>query len=180
MFFGLIKRALSVDGKLYFKAVGWVEMPERMSIDEFKKINRGRSSQQRGEAGELLVRAALQKIGLKQIEKIHTPWRIIRDDKGKVIDAVPLEKVEGDFVAIDPNTGKKVLVESKWRQFPRLAYGDVKIHQHRSMFDNDAYGGISILAWVRDGRVKLMRYPVLKFEPNKSIKWAEATEIKKL
>jgi hypothetical protein len=167
-----------VDGKLYFKSLGWVEMPERMSIDEFKKINRGRSSQQRGEAGEMLVRAELEALGLAMIEKINNGWQVIRTGR-KITGAYPLAKVSGDFIAIIPGSGRKVLAESKWRDQSKLKYSDIEQHQRDALYENMEMGGLSLVAWVNEGIVKVFRWPYDGFTSGTSLDWVGLHSISK-
>lgn len=142
----------------------------------------GKQSRTSGVVGETLTRAAMVRMGFTMIERVHTPWKIIRKTdpsaKGgsRIIGAAPEEKVSGDFRAIWPVTwenslvGVSVLVESKLRD-DRIQWSDVEEHQRDALQRHHDAGGLSYLSVVLGGRgATLMRWPIPGFGPGSSIR----------
>lgn len=85
------------------------------------------------------------------VQPIHTGWGIQRDKKGNVVTAWPLEKVAGDFTAIESDTGKFVLVEVKTHKSsdePKLKWGDFRSHQRDALTAVLETDAIPIACWV--------------------------------
>lgn len=122
-----------------------------------------------GKLGEDLVRRNLERVGYKMIERVHTPFTLIRRGKS-IVGAFPTEKVSGDFIAIQPMTGRKVLVEVKSRESGIFPWSILEDHQVRALSENHICGGISLLALVSNTRVKIHSWPVDGFGKGKSLK----------
>lgn len=128
----------------------------------------GRQSQKVGKNAEEAVRLALQTAGYRMIERVATPWTVTFQG-GRPKAAFPTSKVSGDFRAIEPGTGRSVLVEVKCRS-GRLRWSDLRPHQRQTLDEHHRLGGISILAWVTEDEVRLLRWPVEGFGPGRSLK----------
>ena len=128
----------------------------------------GRASQRLGKRAEEAVRLALQAAGFRMIERVATPWTVTFH-RGRPKAAFPTAKVSGDFRAVEPGTGRSVLVEVKCRS-GRLRWSDLRPHQRQALDEHHRLGGISILAWVTGWEVRLLRWPVEEFGPGKSLK----------
>lgn len=129
-----------------------------------------------GQGGELVTRSSLTRLGFEMIERVHTPWRIQRKGK-KIVGATPVERVSGDFIAIEPGTGKKVLVESKLRKGDRIRWSDLEKHQIEALDNNHALGGISLVSMTCDYGHCILRWPIEGFEPGKSLIWNRVIHI---
>lgn len=131
-----------------------------------------------GETAEAFVEIKLREAGFMLIERVHTPWRILwktLPGGRRVPDtAWPEKKVSGDFRAIEPRTGKSVLVESKCPA-GNLLWSIIEPHQREALDTHAAAGGITYLAWVKNGEVRLIGWPVHGFMKGTSLKWAEAS-----
>lgn len=127
-----------------------------------------------GKLGERLVRTRLRAIGLKRIQKIETGWRIHRDARGKIVNATPIEKVQGDFTAIAPD-GRSVLVEAKWREEDRLRYSDLKPHQREALDEQVKCNGIGLVAWAHPDGAMILLWPCL--EKGKALRIEEAKQM---
>lgn len=147
-----------------------------------KEAMAGKRSRTAGVVGEALTRAAMVRLGFTMIERVHTPWKVLRkpDPKApggsRIVGAVPEEKVSGDFRAIWPVTwdnslvGVSVLVESKAREGDRVLWSDVEEHQRDALQRHHEAGGLSYLSVVLGGRATLMRWPIPGFGPGSSIR----------
>lgn len=122
-------------------------------IGEAMSTQRRRTAKRRGVIAEQLVANRLAWCGYKCVEIVATPKAVVR---GKTIYQA---KVSGDIKAVEPGTGKAVLVEVKQRP-QRLRYSDLAPHQVRALSEYAQHGAIAILAWVNDGGVVLMRWPL--------------------
>lgn len=98
-----------------------------------------------GDMGEHYARHMLTHLWVKQIERIHTPWRIHRNG-GRIIGATPMGKVSADFRGI-MDTGRSVMAECKERK-KALAYTDLEPHQHEALAVHGALGGLSLVIWI--------------------------------
>lgn len=140
----------------------------------------GKRSRTAGVVGETLTKAELVRLGFTMIERVHTPWKVLRkpDPKrgSRIVGAVPEEKVSGDFRAVWPFTlenslvGVSVLVESKAREGDRVLWSDVEEHQRDALQRHHEAGGLSYLSVVLGGRATLMRWPIPGFGPGSSIR----------
>ena len=105
-----------------------------------------RLSQARGNLGEDVARHALKEFGVRMIEKVNIPWKVIWQGN-RPVKAFTAEKVSGDFIGIGA-AGKKVLVEVKYRE-DKLSLSDFEKHQIDALEENHQLGGISLVVWVQ-------------------------------
>ena len=116
---------------------------------EKNKVNASRKgllSQKSGDFGEAVARRALEQFGVRMIEKVNTPWKVLWRNS-RPIQAFVTEKVSGDFIGIGAN-GKKVLAEVKYRE-DTLSLSDFKNHQIDKLEENSQLGGVSLVVWVQ-------------------------------
>lgn len=139
----------------------------------FKKHLQGKRNQKSGEFGEAIVRRELDRRGFRMVEKVNTPWKVLWRN-GKPFHAFPMEKVSGDFIGIEPLTGRKVLVEVKAKDEGTFPYSMLEEHQARALQENHICNGVSLLALVRGMKAQIHRWPIDGFGPGKSLKWQEA------
>lgn len=126
----------------------------------------GLKSKLAGDFGESVARSVLQQMGVKMIERVHTPWRIVRVGK-RIVSAHPKEKVCGDFIGIYDG-GKKVLAEAKYR--PRkLSICDLEDHQIIALNDNNKFGALSLLIWVHEKGCNVYNWPNMMLKKEKPI-----------
>lgn len=142
-----------------------------------------RDRQRIGAANETATRLVLMAAGVEMVERVHTPWRIVRDKRRRIIRAEPVEKVAGDFRGVTAS-GRSVLVEAKHRD-ENLAWSDLEPHQRRALSEHHAHGGLSLVAWGRGARVYLLEWPVMLaagFKPRRSLspEWAEGATMRPL
>lgn len=134
---------------------------------------RGRSSQDLGEAGETMCRALMAKHGLVCIERVHTPWKVTWKMAGgqRVIDkAWPVERVSGDFIAMDPVTGKKAHVEAKaTEEEDRIIFSRFKPHQIEALESTVKHNGISFIFVMIQSKGFLLSWPVEGFSSGSSL-----------
>jgi hypothetical protein len=127
-----------------------------------------------GDFGQDIAKAHLERIGYRMVERVHTPWKVIfangAGGRRRVVAAFPMEKVSGDFRAVEPMTGRNVLVEVKTNENSSLPWSAFEDHQTRALEENHVLGGISLIAWVKGGVTMIYRWPVADFVPGKSIK----------
>ena len=116
-----------------------------------------RLRQRHGDNGEQVVRCRLVGMGMVLVEKVKTPWRIVRGPGGKILKAYPTHKVSGDFRAVMPG-GRSVLVEVKWRESGPLAWNDLEPHQHHAMKIHQDAGGLSLIGWATPEGVMIFTY----------------------
>jgi hypothetical protein len=128
-----------------------------------------------GNAGEAIAAMELSRRGVEFVEPIRTGWGIVRGKGGRIVDAFPIEKVSGDLIGIIPHTGQFVRAEVKTTD-GRLPYSQLEPHQHAALQRHHELGGLSLLVWVHDGVVSVMRYPVAGFAPRKSIRAEDVVE----
>jgi hypothetical protein len=106
-------------------------------------------------------------MGVLMVERIHTPWNIIRHPATrKIITAFPLEKVSGDFRGVLPG-GRSVLCEVK--SCDRLVFSAFDKHQITALNDHFKAGGLSLIGWKWADGNSLMRWPVEGFGPRTSL-----------
>lgn len=130
-----------------------------------------RREKQVGDQGEKLARSVLSGLGLEMIEKIGTPVKLIPVKSANFRSAYFViwgEKVAGDHRAMLPD-GRSVLIEVKTIYGRNLAWGDLREHQPGKLSEHDELNGLSLLVWVHDDGVFVMRWPVAGFGPGKGI-----------
>jgi len=137
----------------------------------------GRANKRRGDAVEKRVARLLADMGYVMIERVHTPWGVIRNGK-RIVSAFPREKVSGDFRAVKPFSpcggmylGLSVLVEVKSRP-NRLLWSSLKPHQRAALDEHAAYSAHTWLFWEdsETGIIRKYKWPVAGFGKCKSLK----------
>lgn len=84
------------------------------------------------------------------------------------LDGGPVEETGGDFRAVEPGTGRSVLVAVKCRS-GRLRWSDLRPHQRQALDEHYQLGGLSVLARVTERHgIWLLRWPVEGFGPGRS------------
>jgi len=140
-----------------------------------KRVATGRANRKRGEAVEGRVAALLADMGYVMIERVHTPFTVIRKG-GKIVGAFPKAKVSGDYRAVTGHSfsvtaGRSVLVEVKSRP-GRLLWSSIKPHQRAAL---DEHAQFSSHTWLffcdtQTDEIHKYRWPVDGFCKGKSLK----------
>lgn len=134
---------------------------------------KGSKNTRRGEQTEKAAALWLKRAGFLEVEKIETPWRVIRRG-GRIVGATPKKQVSGDFTAIHPESGQYVHVEVKSRDRDRLHWSDFEKHQIDALDRKAKAGALGVILWVRSPvEIKWWVWPVEGFGPGKSLKWEE-------
>ena len=128
-----------------------------------------KSRRAHGELSQDIVAAHLRVKGYRMIEPVYTPWRVIRK-MGRIVGAVPVRKVSGDFRAVAPG-GRSVLVEVKGRDDGKLPWSAFAPHQRAALDEHAEAGGSSLVAFVRGSDVMIYPWPIEGFGPKKSLTW---------
>lgn len=131
----------------------------------------GYKNKKSGEFGEQLVEAALVRRGFEMVEKVNTPWVPVRRG-GRIVSAFVTKKVSGDFRAIETPSGRSVLVEVKTKDSKTLPFSAFEPHQIYALDKNHRCGGISLIAWVREGQIIIIPWPRPGFYAGQSIKFS--------
>lgn len=132
-----------------------------------------------GELGEAMARAALAQMGYTNIKKGRGKWHVTgwinRAEWIARVVADPEQKNSPDWQAIEPTTGRAVWAEVKAR-VDRLPYSALKDHQRSGLDNHKANNGIALLVWVNPsaGTVAVLNWPVTGFEPGSSLSMAGA------
>ena len=131
--------------------------------------------QRHGEETEAFVKHALQKRGFVLVRKVHTPFRLNRATGAMYA----VERVPGDFRAVEPMTGRSVLVEAKhydvalpWSALKHKRGG----HQSEELNEHLAANGITEIAWLDRGMLHFMDWGLLVglgFGSGTSIVWGD-------
>lgn len=124
-----------------------------------------------GKDGEQLARSVLAGLGLEMIEKIGTPVKLIpvrSAHQKNVFFVVWGEKVAADHRAMLPD-GRSVLIEVKTIYDRNLVWSDLREHQPAKLQQHANLNGLSLLVWVHDSGVYVMRFPIEGFGPGKGI-----------
>ena len=148
------------------------EAAEQVTEADARAHLQGKAVQRKGEEGQDVALAWL-KARYARVCPIETGWTIVRSG-GKIVSAIPKEKVDGDFTCVEPGTGRSVLVEVKRRAHTRLVYSDIPNHQREALTAHSEAGGLSLLLWVHRGKLKCYDWAELLrdgFEPGASITW---------
>ncbi len=131
------------------------------------KRMQGRLAHKAGEDFENLVCLRLRHLGFDQVERQATPTGFNR----KLKRVIRLRKVSGDIKAIDPRTGRAVLVECK--NYPDgLEWRRIKPHQVANLDQCVRNRGIAILAWASPAGAELLDWERLRaagFKPRTSV-----------
>jgi hypothetical protein len=129
--------------------------------------------QQIGKDGEQLARSVLNGLGLEFIEKIATPVLLIRSKYPGLFRVIFEQPVAGDHRAMFPD-GRSVLIEVKTVLDRNLVWSDLREHQPAKLQQHAELNGLSLLVWVHDTGVYVMRFPIAGFGPGKGITPAQA------
>lgn len=151
-------------------------------MSKLSKKEQGKRNQRIGNAGEEFVANALSGRGLDMVEKVGTPVRLIPvEDRARLAlnrkgvrtsDLFHVkfgEKVSGDRRAIIGGMGISVLIEVKTRLTSKLSVSDFEAHQLPALEEHDRLGGLSLIAWVHESGVYVMRAPIPGFEKYKPL-----------
>jgi penicillin-binding protein-related factor A (putative recombinase) len=130
----------------------------------------GIKSKRSGDFGESVARYALREFGVRMIEKVNTPWKVLWKN-GHPAQAFVIEKVSGDFIGIGAG-GKKVLVEVKFRD-NCLSLSDFEKHQIDALEENNQLGGISLVVWVTHKTWNIYYWPSMVLKKGAPIKPGE-------
>lgn len=158
-------------------------MKDGISLEEFWQSEDGRRRRQqgqnsrnrkRGRRGEDAVARELKRRGLLMVEKLEVGWGIQRDKGGQVVEVWPLRKISGDYRAITPE-GQSVLVEVKTAD-ERLQWSKIRPHQRKALEIHANCGGLSLLAWVHDGQISIMWWPIEGFVKGTSLSAEQANQ----
>lgn len=131
-----------------------------------------------GKDGEQKARSVLDGLGLEMIEKIGTPVNLIpvrSAHQKNVFFVVFGEKVAADHRAMLPD-GRSVLIEVKTIYDRNLVWSDLREHQPAKLQQHADLNGLSLLVWVHDSGVYVMRFPINGFGPGKGITPEHAAE----
>lgn len=134
---------------------------------------KGRSTQsdnrKQGAAGESEAKKELEKRGVSDVQFTPVEWVIIRGASGKIVKAFPKRKAPTDLSGIIAGRGWFVKAEVKTCD-GTLPYSMLEKHQHEALQRHHDLGGLSLVVWVHDGIVSVMRYPIAGFRKYTSIK----------
>lgn len=131
-----------------------------------------RSEQQIGKHGQEVAAAALRRLGVEMVEQIGTPVHLIPAGN-HAYRVIYGEKVSGDHRGILPG-GRSVLAETKTILNRNLRYSDLREHQPGRLTEHHEHGGLSLLVWVHESGVYVLRWPVTGFCAGESIRPQEA------
>lgn len=133
-------------------------------IDEDERARRryrGKQNKKAGEFAERLATHELHRLGFEMVTTVHTGWAVVRNSNGKIVDAYPLEPVEGDRRAVYPSTGQQVIAEVKSHDSKTLPWSRLMSHQHEYLKKNVECNAISLIVWVRETEIYVMDYALL-------------------
>lgn len=153
-----------------------------MTSEQYRSRQRNTRNARKGKAGEVAAEYALEQLGFKMIEKIGTPIIILGKPKrsGKALSGRFLfgEKVSGDRRAIEPGTGRSVLIEVKTCA-DKLQFSKLRDGQPEALTKHAELGGLSLLVWVEESEhaVYVMEWPIDGFRSGTSLKPAHARQI---
>jgi len=133
-----------------------------------------------GKHGQQLARSVLSGLGLEMIEEIGTPVKLIpvASSRKGVYQVIWGEKVAGDHRAMFPD-GRSVLIEVKTVLDRNLVWSDLREHQPAKLQQHADLNGLSLLVWVHDSGVYVMRFPIEGFGAGKGITPDQAAEYHK-
>jgi len=130
--------------------------------------------QQNGEDAEDRVETALLQRGLKLVEKVEVGFGVTHEGR-----RYAKAKVSGDYRAVEPGTGRSVLIESKAKATKdRLSWGDFREHQPVKLDEHMIAGGITEVAWTCMGSLRFIPWSEFRrvgFGPGKSVVWTGCT-----
>lgn len=150
------------------KVLHSIVIGQKLATQESRReINRaaGRRRNRTGQVGQDVILWRLLEIGVQMVESVNTPWKIKRVG-GKIVGAIPMKKVNGDFRGIMPG-GQSVLVEVKTNA--TLPYAAFQDHQRAALDEHHRLGGLSLVGWVCGAESFVMRWPLPGFRPHTSL-----------
>lgn len=121
-----------------------------------------------GKMGQEQAASALRRLGVNMVEKIGTPTKLIPARVKGTFKVIWGERVSGDHRGILEN-GISVLAETKTILDSNLKWSDFRDHQPGALDAHHSYGGVSLVVWVHDSGIYVMRWPIPGFGPRKSI-----------
>lgn len=140
----------------------------------------GRTSQSLGAAGEQQAISALHRVGVNMVEHVGTPVKLIPVNSEMTRRGV-YRVVFGERVAADhrgvARGGISVLAEVKTCFGRNLQWSDLEQHQIESLTEHDQLGGISLIVYVTDNGIHVMRWPVVGFGHGKGINPEKAEDL---
>ena len=136
-----------------------------------------RQQQSIGKHGQKFARSMLSGLGLEFIEEIGTPVILIpvSGPRKNIYQVIWGDKVAGDHRAMLPD-GRSVLIEVKTILDRNLTGSDLREHQPMKLQQHADFNGLSLLVWVHDTGVYVMRCPIAGFGPGKGITPERAAE----
>ena len=149
-----------------------------------------RHEQRIGSAGEALAETILRAWGVEQLERVGTPVTVIRTGK-KITGAFFGEPVAADYRGVLPilpkfhgteycaekTIGQSVMAEVKTILDRNLTWSDLRPHQPGKLTEHADLGGMSLLVWVHQSGVYILRWPIDGFGPGKGISPEMAREL---
>lgn len=130
-----------------------------------------------GKGGEERAANTLRSLGIRMVEKIGTPVRLIPAKQPNTYFVIWGDKVSGDHHGIIPYTGRYVLAETKTMLDHNLRWSDLREHQPERLSEHANLGGLSLLVWVHSDGIYVMQWPIPGFQSGKSIDRETATAL---
>lgn len=121
-----------------------------------------------GKAGEEHAMNAIRGLGVEMVERIGTPFTILKTKPNHWYQGFFGEKVSGDARGVAPG-GRSVLVETKTIWGRNLRYSDLREHQPERLSQHAELGGWSLLVWVHNSGIFIFEWPISDFCNGKSI-----------
>ena len=128
--------------------------------------------QRNGQVAEDKVEISLLRRGFKIVEKVEVPFGVTEDGR-----RYAKRKVCGDYRAVEPGSGRSVLVESKAYD-ERLPWSALKPHQVKALDEHMIAGGITEVAWTDRGSLRFIPWSLFRkvgFGDRKSVVWTGTT-----
>lgn len=161
------------------RAISKIPTPFADALAMAKRSASQKQRQRNGALAEELVQRDLIRRGFRLVEKVEVPFRV--NKRTGSISA--RRKVSGDFRAVEPGTGRSLLVEVK-HHAERLPYAAFRPHQLVALEEHASAGGISEVAWVDSSipafctlhALRVIAWADLKrigFASGKSIEWID-------
>ena len=123
-------------------------------------MNTGRRSQKVGKQGEELAALELRRRGYLRIFKLN---------EARTAKGIRVQRVPGDYSAIEAGTLRSVLVEVKATESDRIEFGRLQAHQVRELNEHTEIGAPGLLVLVFKDSVHVLSWPIEGFEHGASI-----------
>lgn len=140
----------------------------------------GKVSTTLGAAGEDQGRAALARAGVNQVERVGTPVKLVAVSpaftKRGIFKVDFGERVAADYRGVLTG-GRSVLAEVKTGFGRNLTWSDLRPHQPQALTDHAFHGGLSLLVWVTDNGVHILKWPIPGFKKGKGLTPERAQEL---